>query len=173
MLANPAHCSPGGCYGKTFSSAGIYAALIREVRRASSIMPRREQSTAKVLPGMNTSTLKHTARYAMRCNQVGVRHACSLISPTGTPDPSCYCPQAWLSVCSSIWHAARAGSFSALGFLLNLPWSSGCRACPSLFKLFLCTSPGHHAARQDATCRGRNGVGDLSGGILEIGPLWA
>lgn len=66
----PAHCSPGGCYGKTLSSAGIYAALIRVPWPQPRPLCSPKPSTAQAVPGMNAPALKHTAQYAIRRNHV-------------------------------------------------------------------------------------------------------
>jgi hypothetical protein len=117
---------------------------------------------------MKTTTLKHTARYAIRLNHVGVG---TLTSPTGMPDPSC-------SACKPGSPSAHQSSIllELMAFPLWVFYSScPCRTVAAPVLACSNCSYAHLLAttlRQDATCRGCNGVGDLSGGILEIGPLW-
>lgn len=107
--------------------------------------------------------------YAIKMRQccAGRRQARSTHASSGQePSRSATVLAPHLRSCPSIWHAARPGGASSLG---------NCPSCPGrLAALVLASSERSHAhlmattLHQDSSCRGCNGVGDLSGGILEI-----
>ena len=82
----------------------------------------------------------HKAPLAMR--RRGIRHR---TAPAGKQDPRTLSARLArrlpvnLAYCLTWWRVR-------FGHLSIWPWSYRRRACPSLFRLFSCTSPGHHAS---------------------------